>query len=64
MRATPHFPETAMIITKLLVCAGLGAAFSAGVVIFPSEPQDKAPKPVEFQRPAVDLDRVAIALSK
>ncbi|HEX8605267.1 MAG TPA: hypothetical protein VF774_21665 [Pseudoduganella sp.] len=53
-----------MIITKLLVCAGLGAAFSAGVVIFPSEPQDKAPKPVEFQRPAVDLDRVAIALSK
>lgn len=52
-----------MILTKLLVCAGLGAAFSAGVVIFPSEPEG-APKPAEFHRPVVDLGSVAIALSK
>jgi hypothetical protein len=53
-----------MIITKLLVCAGLGAAFSAGVAIFPSVPDDKAPKTEEFQRPVVDLGRVEMALSK
>lgn len=53
-----------MIITKLLVGAGLGAAFSAGVVVLPPEPAEPAPQAAQFQRPVIDLGRVEIALSK